>query len=85
MILLLCRSLRKEFDRESDYDESTGVLLRQRKLAEYVEMIYSAQAIHKSVLNLPYEMYQEDCDQVQFIRYLGGSKMIEILFSGQGS
>ena len=43
-----------------DYDEKTGVLGKQRRLAEIVEMINAAQAIHKSVLNLPISLSEED-------------------------
>ena len=43
MILLLCRALSPRFKNVSDLDSDSGILLRQRKLAEYVEMIYSAQ------------------------------------------
>ena len=39
-----------------DYDGKTGVLGRQRSLAEVIEMIHSAQTIHKSVLNLPFTL-----------------------------
>ena len=43
-----------------DYDEKTGVLGKQRRLAEIIEMINAAQAIHKSVLNLPITLSEED-------------------------
>ena len=43
-----------------DYDDKTGVLRRQRRLAEILEMIVGAQAIHKSVLNLPISLSKED-------------------------
>ena len=43
-----------------DYDEKTGVLGKQRRLAEIIEMINAAQAIHKSVLNLPISLSEED-------------------------
>ena len=43
-----------------DYDNKTGVLGSQRRLAEIVEMINAAQAIHKSVLNLPLSLSEED-------------------------
>ena len=49
MILLLCRALGEHWSEADDFDASTQVLLRQRQLAEYVEMIYSAQAIHRYV------------------------------------
>ena len=45
---------------DEDYDEKTGVLGKQRRLAEIVEMINAAQAIHKSVLNLPISLSEED-------------------------
>lgn len=55
MILLLCRIMAEQqgWSNEPDYYPESKTMERQRKLAEYVEMIYSAQAIHKSVLNLP--------------------------------
>ena len=45
---------------KDDYDAKTGVLGSQRRLAEIVEMINAAQAIHKSVLNLPLSLSEED-------------------------
>lgn len=53
MVLLICRAFSDHFVDVSDRQLDTGILDRQRQLAEYLEMILSAQAIHKSVLNLP--------------------------------
>ncbi|TRY63137.1 hypothetical protein TCAL_12303 [Tigriopus californicus] len=53
MVLLICRAFSGQFVDVSDRHADTGILDRQRQLAEYLEMILSAQAIHKSVLNLP--------------------------------
>ena len=64
MILLLCRVMSDPCgwsSSEPDFNPDSKTLERQRKLAEYVEMIYSAQAIHKSVLNLP-PGFHEDLD-----------------------
>lgn len=61
IILLLARCYNHDFgtSKGDGFDEETGVLLRQRRLAEYVEMIYSAQEIHKSVLNLPADLHND--------------------------
>ena len=64
IILLLARAMANEQTKQmDDYDPQTGVLGRHRQLAEIVEMIQSAQAIHKSVLNLPLKLSKEDQDQ----------------------
>jgi hypothetical protein len=41
-----------------ELDADTGVTSKQRRLAEILEMILAAQAIHKSVLNLPHDLHQ---------------------------
>jgi len=51
LVLLLSRA--NGPNGQKDYDPSTGVLERQRKLAEIVEMIHTAQAIHQAVVNIP--------------------------------
>merc|ERR1719167_262715 len=57
IILLLARaSATPAVQQQADFDAKTGVLNRQRQLAEIIEMIQSAQAIHKSVLNLPMQL-----------------------------
>ena len=43
-----------------DYDDKAGILRKQRRLAEILEMVVAAQAIHKSVLNLPLSLSEED-------------------------
>ena len=43
-----------------DFDPDTGVTAKQRSWAEIIEMILAAQAIHKSVLNLPHDLHQVD-------------------------
>ena len=50
-----------------DFDMSTGVLESQRKLAEIIEMINTAQAIHKSVVNLPVNIASEPDEDVRSI------------------
>lgn len=44
----------------ADFEAKYGVLHQQRTLAETIEMIYAAQIIHKSVLNLPPQLTEED-------------------------
>ena len=53
LVLLLARAVNPRGQPQPDLDDDSGVTGRQRKLAEYVEMIHSAQAIHKTVINLP--------------------------------
>ncbi len=56
LLLLLCtRSLNKAHAQVPiNFDSGDfGITPKQRKLAEYVEMIYTAQGMHRSVLNLP--------------------------------
>ena len=50
-----------------DFDKSTGVLEKQRKLAEIVEMINTAQAIHQSVVNLPVNIASEQDEELRSI------------------
>jgi len=50
-----------------DVDPSTGVLEKQRKLAEIVEMINTAQAIHQSVVNLPVNIASEPDQELRSI------------------
>jgi len=50
-----------------DYDKGTGVLEKQRKLAEIVEMINTAQAIHQSVVNLPVNIASEEDEELRGI------------------
>jgi len=57
VVLLLARATSNpKVAQMHDYDGKTGVLGRQRSLAEVIEMIHSAQTIHKSVLNLPFTL-----------------------------
>ena len=50
-----------------DFDKSTGVLEKQRKLAEIVEMVNTAQAIHQSVVNLPVNIASEQDEELRSI------------------
>jgi len=50
-----------------DLDPTTGVLPGQRKLAEIVEMIHSAQSIHQSVVNIPVNVGAEPDEQVRSV------------------
>ena len=50
-----------------DIDPGTGVLEKQRKLAEIVEMINTAQAIHQSVVNLPVNIASEPDEELRSI------------------
>ena len=51
-----------------DYNSETGVLGRQRRLAEILEMIVAAQAIHKSVLNLPMTLSEEEASENEYLK-----------------
>lgn len=88
-MLLFAKSLNMLTDTASktdDFEEGTGVLLRQRKLAEIVEMISAAYSIHKSVLNLPNELpleaeedAKDDLLQLEYgnkIAILGGDYLL---------
>lgn len=59
LILLLCRCLGDKISSMSDFDTETGVLRKQRKLAECIEMIFLSQALLKSVLNLPPDLHEQ--------------------------
>ena len=59
LILLLCRCLGEKLSGMGDFDPDTRVLLRQRKLAECIEMIFLSQALLKSVLNLPPDLHEQ--------------------------
>lgn len=57
IVLLLSRAVGPYTE---EWDPSTGVLEKQRKLAEIVEMIHTAQEIHKSVVNVPTNISEEE-------------------------
>ena len=59
LILLLCRCLGDKISAMRDFDPETGVLSKQRKLAECIEMIFLSQALLKSVLNLPPDLHEQ--------------------------
>jgi len=65
LMLLLARAAGPNGSK--DFDMSTGVLESQRKLAEIIEMINTAQAIHKSVVNLPVNIASEPDEDVRSI------------------
>lgn len=62
IILLLARAANQGLTDLEELDPDTGVTARQRRLAEILEMILAAQAIHKSVLNLPHDLHQVSFD-----------------------
>ena len=89
MMLLMAKALneKSEYAQTNDeLDESSGVLIKQRKLAEIVEMISAAYSIHKSVMNLPYELpndtsedIRDDLQQLEYgnkIAILGGDYLL---------
>ena len=89
MMLLLAKSLNSNSDyaqNHEDFDQTSGVLLTQRKFAEIIEMISAAYSIHKSVMNLPYELpndatdeTKEDLQQLEYgnkIAILGGDYLL---------
>ena len=57
-MLLLARATNQGLSGLEELDPDTGVTSRQRRLAEIMEMILAAQAIHKSVLNLPHDLHK---------------------------
>merc|ERR1719278_1581920 len=50
-----------------DLDPTTGVTDSQRKLAEFVEMIHTGEAIHQSVVNLPVNIANEPDEDIRSI------------------
>jgi len=90
IVLLLSRATATEqVSGSSDYDSKTGVLGNQRNLAEVIEMIHSAQQIHRSVLNLPFKLpeaaeseaktLQEDLEELEYgnkLAILGGDYLL---------
>lgn len=90
MMLLLAKSLNlnnvETLKQRSDFEEETSILAPQRKLAEIVEMISAAYSIHKSVLNLPFELPEDanedtkdDLNQLEYgnkIAILGGDYLL---------
>ena len=99
ILLLLARAFNngasKKFSEDSEFDEKSKILLRQRKLAEYIEMIYSAQNIHRSVLNLPNDFHEEpeseEKDDLLLLEYgnkiaiLGGDYLLANACTGLAS
>ena len=77
-----------------DYDDKAGILRKQRRLAEILEMVVAAQAIHKSVLNLPLslsegdqqkEYFKEDLAQLEYgnkLAILGGDYLLASACTG---
>jgi len=87
VVLLLARATANQKMTEmGDYDIKTGVLKRQRSLAEVIEMIHSAQTIHKSVLNLPFSLppgtelnLKDDLEELEYgnkLAILGGDYLL---------
>ena len=83
MMLLMSKALNStcttQFLESNDYEPNTGVLMTQRKLAEIVEMISAAYSIHKSVLNLPYDLPTENADAKEDLQQLEYGNKIAIL------
>jgi len=70
LVLLLSRAAGPGSDVSTqDLDANTGILNSQRKLAELVEMMHSAQCIHRSVVNVPVNVAAEPDPQVRSILY----------------
>jgi hypothetical protein len=69
-MLLLSRATNQGLTHLEELDPDTGVTAKQRRLAEILEMILAAQAIHKSVLNLPHDLHQVGC-RILGVRSLG--------------
>lgn len=66
MVLLLSRAVGSKNSTEA-VDQGTGVLESQRKLAEIVEMINTAQSIHQSVVNVPVNISLEEDEEVRTV------------------
>lgn len=49
----------------TEVDPSTGVTDKQRKLAEFIEMIHTGEAIHQSVVNLPVNIADEPDEDIR--------------------
>ena len=65
LMLLLSRAAGHEPGCE--VDPATGIMEKQRKLAEIVEMINTGQAIHQSVVNLPVNIASEPDEDIRSI------------------
>jgi len=65
LMLLLSRAAGHGADCE--VDTATGVMEKQRKLAEIIEMINTGQAIHQSVVNLPVNIASEPDEDIRSI------------------
>ena len=68
MMLLLAKSLNTQSDfakNHDEFDETTGVLINQRKLAEIIEMVSASYSIHKSVMNLPFELPNDSSEDTK--------------------
>ena len=77
-MLLMAKALNAQSQtalKSDELDETTGVLIKQRKLAEIVEMISAAYSIHKSVLNLPYELPEDKDDKEDLLQLEYGNKI----------
>ena len=48
-----------------DVDPTSGVTENQRKLAEFIEMIHTGEAIHQSVVNLPVNIADEPDEDIR--------------------
>jgi hypothetical protein len=68
ILLLLSRATNQGLTGLEDFDLDTGVTAKQRRLAEIMEMILAAQAIHKSVLNLPHDLHQVEFSIFLFMK-----------------
>jgi len=83
LMLLMSKALNStcstQFLESNDYEPNTGVLMSQRKLAEIIEMISAAYSIHKSVLNLPYDLPNENEDAKEDLQQLEYGNKIAIL------
>ena len=64
-LLMLLLSRAAGHTAAAEVDPSTGVMEKQRKLAEIVEMINTGQAIHQSVVNLPVNIAEEPDDDIR--------------------
>jgi len=68
-LLMLLLSRAAGHPNGAEVDPSTGVMEKQRKLAELVEMINTGQAIHQSVVNLPVNIAAEKDEDIKSVLF----------------
>ena len=67
LLMLLLSRAAGHVGGSEEVDAATGVMEKQRKLAEIVEMINTGQAIHQSVVNLPVNIADEPDEDIRSV------------------